>query len=155
MDHLAIFDEIFSSDVSLAGHESFASRREFLLAPLLAALPLALSGTPAQAGRINSSETHIILPDAINWSGWINGFPPYSGEMATLYGGLDKPGPYLVLMKWYPGYMSAPHTYATDRLSLVLSGTWWVNSGADFDPDNTVPVPAGGLRTARRADAAL
>jgi hypothetical protein len=25
--------------------------------------------------------------------------------MATLYGGLDEPGPYLVLMKWYPGYM--------------------------------------------------
>jgi len=48
-------------------------------------------------------------------------------------------------MKWYPCYMSAPHTYATDRLSLVLSGTWWVNSGADFDPDNTVPVPAGGF----------
>jgi hypothetical protein len=44
-----------------------------------------------------------------------------------------------------PGYMSAPHSYATDRLSLVLSGTWWVNSGADFDPDNTVPVPAGGF----------
>jgi hypothetical protein len=41
--------------------------------------------------------------------------------------------------------MSAPHTYATDRLSIVLSGTWWVNSGADFDPDNTVPVPAGGF----------
>jgi hypothetical protein len=48
-------------------------------------------------------------------------------------------------MKWCPGYMSAPHTYATDRLSRVLSGTWWVNSGADFDPDNTVPVPAGGF----------
>jgi len=41
-------------------------------------------------------------------------------------------------MKWYPGYMSAPHSYATDRLSLVLSGTWWVNSGADFDPNQTV-----------------
>jgi hypothetical protein len=48
-------------------------------------------------------------------------------------------------MKWYPGYMSAPHTYATDRLCLVLSGTWWVNSGADFDPNATVPVPAGGF----------
>ena len=48
--------------------------------------------------------------------------------------------------------MSAPHTYATDRLSLVLSGTWWVNSGADFDPDNTVPVPAGGIRPTGRAD---
>jgi hypothetical protein len=48
-------------------------------------------------------------------------------------------------MKWYPGYMSAPHSYATDRLCLVLSGTWWVDSGRDFDPDATVPVPAGGF----------
>src|SRR5262249_31645619 len=39
----------------------------------------------------------------------------------------------------------APHSYATDRLSLVLSGTWWVNSGADFDPNQTVPVPPGGF----------
>jgi hypothetical protein len=71
--------------------------------------------------------------------------PPNSAEMATLFGGLDKPGEYVVLMKWYPGYMSAPHSYATDRLCLVLSGTWWVNSGSDFDPDATVPVPAGGF----------
>jgi hypothetical protein len=42
--------------------------------------------------------------------------------MATLFGGLDKPGPYVVLMKWYPGYMSAPHSYVSDRLCLVLSG---------------------------------
>ena len=39
----------------------------------------------------------------------------------------------------------APHSYATDRRCLVLSGTWWVNSGADFDPNDTVPAPAGGL----------
>ena len=65
--------------------------------------------------------------------------------MAPLYGGLDKPGEYVVLMKWYPGYMSAPHSYATDRLCLVLSGTWWVNSGRDFHPNATVPVPAGGF----------
>jgi hypothetical protein len=71
--------------------------------------------------------------------------------MAKLYGDPNGSGPYLVLMKWYPGYMSAPHTYATDRICVVVSGTWWVNSGADFDPANTVPVPAGGfvLRAAR------
>jgi hypothetical protein len=34
----------------------------------------------------------------------------------------DKPGEYVVLMKWYPGFMSAPHTYVTDRLCLVLTG---------------------------------
>jgi hypothetical protein len=144
MDHRDILHEAFSLD-AFARHDGIcATRRGLLLAPLLAALPLALSDTAALAGQIDSSETQITPPDAIKWGGWINGFPPHSGEMATLYGGLDKPGPYLVLMKWYPGYMSAPHTYATDRLSLVLSGTWWVNSGADFDPDNTVPVPAGG-----------
>jgi hypothetical protein len=37
--------------------------------------------------------------------------------------------------------MSAPHTYVTDRLCFVISGTWWVNSGETFEPENTVPVP--------------
>jgi hypothetical protein len=145
MDHCEILERLSSSDIVLADHNFRPTRRGLLLASLLATLPLALSETAALAGRINPSETQVTLPDAIKWSGWINGFPPHSGEMGTLYGGLDKPGPYLVLMKWYPGYMSAPHTYATDRLSLVLSGTWWVNSGADFAPDNTVPVAAGGF----------
>jgi len=145
MDHRVILDEILSSNAFIAEHKSFPTRRGLLLAPLLAALPLALSQTEVLAGKIDSSETQVTPPDAIKWSGWINGFPSHSGEMATLYGGLDQPGPYLVLMKWYPGYMSAPHTYVTDRLSLVLSGTWWVNSGTDFDPDSTVPVRAGGF----------
>ena len=145
MDHREVLHETGSLDAFVRHDGICATRRGLFLAPLLAALPLALPDTAALAGQINSSETQVTLADAIKWSGWINGFPPHSGEMATLYGGLDKPGPYLVLMKWHPGYMSAPHTYATDRLSLVLSGTWWVNSGADFDPDNTVPVRAGGF----------
>jgi hypothetical protein len=120
------------------------TRRTLMLGMLAGVLQLAASCTIARAGAIDPSETQITLPDAIKWTTW-SGAPMHSGEMATLYGGLDKPRPYLVLMKWYPGYMSAPHSYATDRLSLVVSGTWWVNSGADFDPDNTVPVPAGGF----------
>jgi hypothetical protein len=39
--------------------------------------------------------------------------------------------------------MSAPHFYSTDRYCMVLSGTWWCNSGADFDPAACVPVQAG------------
>jgi hypothetical protein len=120
------------------------TRRAVLLGMLAGGLQFAASGTMARASEVDPSETQITLPDAIKWTTW-SGAPPRGGEMATLYGGLDKPGLYLVLMKWYPGYMSAPHSYATDRLSLVLSGTWWVSSGADFDPDNTVPVPAGGF----------
>ena len=124
--------------------DPWATRRRVLLASLLAAVPFVMAGTVVHAGRVDPSQTAITLPEAMKWISW-SGLPPHSGEMATLYGGLDERGPYLVLMKWYPGYFSAPHSYATDRLSLVLSGTWWVNSGADFDPEATVPVPAGGF----------
>src|SRR5438093_7380488 len=119
-----------------------STRRSLLLAPLLAALPLGLSAGRAEA--INPSETQVTLPDQIKWTTWTGG-PPPSAEMATLFGGLDEPGQYVVLMKWYPGFMSAPHTYATDRLCIVLSGTRLVNTGAAFDPNATVPVPAGGF----------
>jgi hypothetical protein len=145
MVHREILDGIVSSNAFIADREFCSARRGLLLASLLATLPLALSRTEALASKISPSETQVTLPDAVKWSSWINGFPPHSGEMATLFGGLDQIGPYLVLMKWYPGFMSAPHTYETDRLSLVLSGTWWVNSGADFDPGNSIPVPAGGF----------
>jgi hypothetical protein len=58
-------------------------------------------------------------------------------------GSEDGEGAYLVLMKWYSGWMSAPHTYVTDRLCVVISGVWWCNSGPDFDPAQAVPVYPG------------
>jgi hypothetical protein len=139
-----VLDEVSASSFLAEGHDVVATRRTLMLAALAAGLPLAASTRPAKASKLDPAETVITFSDAIKFVPW-SGAPPHSGEVATLYGGLDKPGPYLVLMKWYPGYMSAPHSYATDRLSLVLSGTWWVNSGADFDPNQTVPVPAGGF----------
>ena len=63
--------------------------------------------------------------------------------MATLYGSLDKPGPYVVLMKWYPGFHErAAHLRYRSPLRRRL-GRLVVNSGANFDPANTVRVPAG------------
>jgi hypothetical protein len=118
------------------------NRRGLLLAPLLAALPAALAATPAAA--IDPNETQVTLPDQYKWQAWSGG-PPHSVETAALVGSTDRPGPYAVVIRWYPGYMSAPHSYATDRLCFVLSGTWWVNSGERFEPDATVPVRAGGF----------
>ena len=69
--------------------------------------------------------------------------PPNSVAEAVMAGSEDGEGAYLVLMKWYPGWMSAPHTYVTDRLCVVLSGVWWCNSGPDFDPDQAKPTYPG------------
>ncbi|TYQ14402.1 UNVERIFIED_ORG: hypothetical protein L601_000100001390 [Gordonia westfalica J30] len=92
--------------------------------------------------RLNPAETIIRLPGDIRWESPPDS-PALSVERATLAGGEDEDGQYLVLMKWYPGYMSAPHFYRTDRLCIVVSGVWWCNSGSDFDPGAAVPAPAG------------
>jgi hypothetical protein len=120
-----------------------ATRRGLVLAPLLAALPATLLAGPARA--IDPAQTQVILPDQYQWKPGVPGSPPQSVETVPVFGATDKPGPYAVLIKWHPGYMSAPHTYVTDRLCFVISGTWWVNSGASFEPESTVPVPAGGF----------
>jgi hypothetical protein len=135
-------------------------RRALLIAPLL----LAAIGGCAKSGNGGDSHSPILTPralpdptqtfvlpyDKIAFEAWGN-LPPGSGEMAMLYGDFNKPGPYLVMMRWNPGWFSAPHTYATDRICVVVFGTWWVNSGNDFLPDHAYPVGPGGYvkRTAR------
>jgi hypothetical protein len=97
---------------------------------------------PPEAGP-DPSETFIQNYQNIVFESWGN-LPPHSGEMAMLYGDFNTPGPYLVMMKWNPGWFSAPHTYATDRIQVVVNGTWFVNSGEDFQPQDAVPVGPGG-----------
>jgi hypothetical protein len=119
-----------------------ANRRELLIAPLFAALPAALLADGADASPINPAMTFTKLPDQITWKSGA-GRPPQTVEQAELWRKSSEPGLYYYLVKWYPGYMSAPHWYETDRLCVVVSGTWWVASGTDFQPNDTVPMPAG------------
>ena len=115
-------------------------RRDLLLTSLFAAIPLGIS--QAAGSPLNPEQTIIKPPDALQWKTQPN-FPPSSVDMCPLAGETTAPGLYYVLIRWHPGYMSAPHFYATDRFCVVVSGVWWVNSGADFDPASCVPVSAG------------
>ena len=74
--------------------------RQFLFASFLAGLPFALSARPAKA--LDPSETQITPPDQMKRTPWTAG-PPHDAEMAILFGGLNEPGEYAVLVKWYPG----------------------------------------------------
>ena len=117
------------------------SRRDMLLASLLATLP-AMVVSETVASPINPAQTIIQPPADHHWVSNKN-YPERSVDMCPVAGSLTEPGLYLTLVRWWPGYMSAPHTYVTDRLCVVVSGTWWCNSGDDFDPASCVPVPAG------------
>ncbi len=147
-------DDLTSKTASTSNHETparpLASRRDLLLAPLLATLPLALLGERTEAAP-DPAMTIVRLPEDIVWSDPFNvgeGAKIYATgakivSLANLFGDPSKPGVYYRLVKWHPGFMGAPHWYETDRLCVVVSGTWWVASGDAFDPDSTVPAPSG------------
>lgn len=62
-----------------------------------------------------------------------------------LAGDPEKPGLYVQMLTWRKGNnFSRPHSRPGDRFIMVLSGTWWVGSGDEFDPAKlTVPMKPG------------
>jgi len=114
-------------------------RRIGVVAGLLAA---GLLAGAAGAASLDPAAVAYKLPEQIEWKE-----SPSGNAQAVLAGDPSRPGPYIVLVKWFPGHMSRPHFHPNDRFITVISGTWWVGSGTKFDPDNTVPLPAGSFVT--------
>ena len=58
----------------------------------------------------------------------------------------DYPGLPGVTFTVVDGDPSKPGIYTIRaRYVTVIKGTWWTGAGAKFDPENTVPVKAGGF----------
>src|SRR5260370_37952799 len=82
-------------------------RRQLLRLLLMAPLLSAFGATTAEASPIDPSETFELEPDQIQFKPW-QGPPSSSGAIAMLYCDLNKPGPYMVMVKWNPGWSRAP-----------------------------------------------
>ena len=110
-----------------------------------AALIAAAIATPAIIGAqdtgaaLSNAAIKVTLPKEIPW---VENTAAGSAQ-AILVGDPSKPGLYVVLTKWHAGHMSRPHFHDNDRFITVISGTWWVGTGAKYDPASTKPVPAG------------
>jgi hypothetical protein len=115
-------------------------------APLcLTVLALAAAHASASDGQFSSLDPKAIsirLPAEIQWKGSASGV-----EVIPLIGDASKPGLYVILVKWYAHHNSRPHFHPNDRYITVLSGTWWVNTGRNYDPEHMLPVPAGSFVT--------
>ncbi len=129
-----------------ATSRALLERRDMLALPLAGMLPAGLLPAGLLMARAeaapNPAMTITVPPQEIVWTA-LQEFPKQSVETAALWSKVSEPGLYYTLIKWYPGYMSAPHWYETDRYCVVVSGVWWVNSGETFEPEGTVPMPAG------------
>jgi quercetin dioxygenase-like cupin family protein len=95
------------------------------------------TGSARGVGQLDPKAITITLPNDIKWN------KTATSESAVLYGDPSKPGYYVVLQKWLPHNNSRPHRHPNDRFIQVLSGTWWVQTGAKYDPAGFKPVPAG------------
>jgi len=111
------------------------------------ALPISLATTLSigSAAELNPAAVVYKLPDQIPW-GPVNAA---GAQSAVVVGDPTKPGFYMVYNKWTKGnHFSHPHFHPNDRYIVVLQGTWWVGSGAKFDPEQgTVPMPPGSFVT--------
>jgi len=113
------------------------TRRSLAWLPAIA--PILSSGL-AQAFELNAAAVTYKLPDQIQWSAP----SPAGAQNATLVGDPAKEGLYVQLVKWTKGgHFSHPHFHPHDRFITVIKGTWWVGTGTKYDPDATVPMPAG------------
>ncbi|MFZ1195247.1 MAG: cupin domain-containing protein [Pseudolabrys sp.] len=120
---------------------SNASAKLLAAAVLTAMLALAAS----HAVELDPKAVVYQLPDQIKWGP----VTPAGNQQAVLFGDPTNPGLYGVLTKWVAGnHFSKPHFHPNDRFITVISGTWWVGSGPNFDPANgSVPMPAGSFVT--------
>lgn len=103
---------------------------------------IALMGNAA-AAELNPAAIKIITPDQLVWRD-----PPGAPtNSAGLHGDRNQPEYYVYINIFKPGQFSRPHFHPNDRFITVLKGTWWVGTGTVYDPDSTVPVPAGSFVT--------
>ena len=105
----------------------------------VAALAALAATSAARAADLDPKAVAFTLPDKIQWKD----NPAGTNQSAILYGDPSKPEPYAMLIRWKAGNMSRPHFHPNDRFFYVVSGTWWVGTGTRFDPNATVPMPAG------------
>jgi hypothetical protein len=108
----------------------------------LAIMVMSAPGSIGTAADLDPKAIAIQLPAQIKWVKQGAG-----AESAVLVGDPSKPGLYVVLQKWLPHNNSRPHFHPNDRYITVISGTWWVNTGPNYDPDGMKPVPAGSFVT--------
>src|SRR5262249_25021274 len=120
-------------------HRSGGRMRAIVRVLSLTVVAVVLPAPSSHAAHIDPTARDFKTPAQIQWVRNAAG----TNESAVLFGDPSKPGPYVVRVKWLPGNMSRAHFHPNDRFFVVLSGTWWMGTGEKFDPESTVPAPAG------------
>jgi quercetin dioxygenase-like cupin family protein len=84
----------------------------------------------------------IIRTDTLAWTS-APSILPKGANMAVLSGDPTKPGPFVIRLRFPPGYRIPAHTSAMDKYITVISGSFNVGMGDRFDMSEGKAMPAG------------
>jgi quercetin dioxygenase-like cupin family protein len=104
-------------------------------------IALALSASAFALSQSQPSGFVQILPDQIKWTQGPT--LPKGGEVAVVYGDTRKAVPYITRVKLPADYRIEPHTHPDERVYTVISGTFYIGFGDQFDPDRLVAFAPG------------
>jgi len=113
--------------------------RRFWFGLLAAGAICATAGTSAAAPALPEGFI-IAAPADLHWVD----VPGNCGiKVAAVAGAQDKPGVYVIRVRFPPHCMSTPHWHSTDRYVTVIQGTWSAGLGPVFDPSKATPLGPG------------
>ena len=81
-----------------------------------------------------------IAPSDLKWHDVPDG---HGVQQAVLLGDPNKPGMYVIRVKFPPHIMDEPHWHPNARYVTVLEGTWYTGTGDTFDFSRAVPLKPG------------
>lgn len=119
------------------------SRNNFLKIMRHILLPASLLMIGALAAEPTASPQFVrVAPADVRWHDVPGG---HGVQMAILAGDPDKPGLYVIRVKFPPHVMDVPHWHPNARYVTVLEGTWYTGTGTTFDLARAVPLSPGSL----------
>jgi quercetin dioxygenase-like cupin family protein len=84
-----------------------------------------------------------ILPEELDWRSF-PAFPP-EARLAIVVGHPAEAGLYVIRVKLPAGIKLMPHRHPEDRIYTVMSGTFYIGVGPQFDAEMLVAYPPGSV----------
>jgi quercetin dioxygenase-like cupin family protein len=100
---------------------------------------------PASSTAGDAPQRGVMLPaEDIEWTD--NPRVPGLG-LAKVLGDAQEPGPFVHRVRFPKGRIVQAHSHPDDRTYTVLSGTWYIGWGEQYDPEKLTALPVGSFYT--------
>ena len=117
--------------------------KEILMSPKQPAVLTERNPEKVRTHQTGQDVFKAILPEEIDWKQF-PAFPP-KARPALVVGNPSQKEPYTIRVKVPHGVKLMPHRHPEDRVCTVISGTFYIGLGDEFDPEKLQAYPPGAV----------